>query len=265
MKRLSVGVLAFTAASIGLMGCQRINKPRVGAAMAAEPIEASAVDTNAQLDQYLNDTITITGDIKERFTTDSFIISDNGLFGGEEILVINDTGENFAFPDDTISVRATGEVKRFFVTDLDTRINWDLTIDRLKTYEGKPVIMASSIHAAPAIEEVADNPTEFYGQDISLQGQVGRIVSLNSFMLRENELIDEEAVLVIDLTNKDAASSGEVVAVSGQLRPFIVTEINEEFQLGWDLDLQRKLEVELTNKPVLIADELVREADSSNN
>jgi uncharacterized protein YdeI (BOF family) len=271
-RGLRVGALTITIASLGLFGCQNINKPTVGAAIAAEPempemtaaesemANVTATELNDSLEDYIDDTVTIRGEIESRFTTDSFIIRDDRIFGGEEILVINDTGENFTFPADTNAVMVTGEVKRLYTTDLNTRISWNLQIDRLKTYEGKPVIMASSIHAAPSIDAVTDTPTNFYGQSLSLQGEVGQIVNLNSFMLKENKLFGAGEILIIDATNGEAVGFGEIVAVSGELRPFVVTEINEEFNLDWDLELQRSLEVEYTNKPVLIADEVIHQS-----
>jgi len=40
--------------------------------------------------------------------------------------------------------------------------------------------------------------------------------------------------------------------VTGVLRSFVVADIERDYDLTWDLNLQRQLEVDYRNKPVLI-------------
>ena len=44
------------------------------------------------------------------------------------------------------------------------------------------------------------------------------------------------------------------VVATGVLRSFVVADIERDYDLTWDLNLQRKLEAEYSKKPVLIAD-----------
>jgi hypothetical protein len=57
-------------------------------------------------------------------------------------------------------------------------------------------------------------------------------------------------------TPKGTVNEGEKVAVTGVLRPFVVAELEREYNLKWDLTVQKQLEAEYSNKPVLIANEV---------
>lgn len=66
-------------------------------------------------------------------------------------------------------------------------------------------------------------------------------------------LIGASDLLVLVATPKQAIDDDEKVAVTGVLRKFVVADLERDYDLTWDLELQRKLEAEYSNKPVLIA------------
>ena len=86
-----------------------------------------------------------------------------------------------------------------------------------------------------------------------MTGEVEDIVGPNAFTLDEDELLGANDLLVLNATPKQAINDGEKVAVTGVLRSFVVADIERDYDLTWDLDLQRKLEAEYSNKPVFIA------------
>jgi hypothetical protein len=57
-------------------------------------------------------------------------------------------------------------------------------------------------------------------------------------------------------TPQGTVNEGEKVAVTGVLRPFVYAELEREYNLKWDLTLQKQIEAEYTNKPVLVANEV---------
>ncbi|BAY92737.1 hypothetical protein NIES3275_47740 [Microchaete diplosiphon NIES-3275] len=57
-------------------------------------------------------------------------------------------------------------------------------------------------------------------------------------------------------TPQGTVNEGEKVAVTGVLRPFVVAELERDYDLNWDLTLQKQLEAEYSNKPVLVANEV---------
>ena len=42
--------------------------------------------------------------------------------------------------------------------------------------------------------------------------------------------------------------------MSGILRPYVIAELEEEYELTWDLNLIEQLEAEYSQLPVLVAD-----------
>ncbi|BDI14414.1 hypothetical protein ANSO36C_02160 [Nostoc cf. commune SO-36] len=83
------------------------------------------------------------------------------------------------------------------------------------------------------------------------------IRNANSFTLDEDKLFGGQDLLVIRAgTPKGVVNEGEKVAVTGVLRPFVLAELERDYDLQWDLTLQKQLEVEYSNKPVFVATEV---------
>jgi hypothetical protein len=77
--------------------------------------------------------------------------------------------------------------------------------------------------------------------------------------LEDETLFGGEPLLVINPDSGAgviATQEGETVAIAGRLRQFVFAEIEQEYNLTWDLDLQPELEAEFEGRPVFIADEV---------
>ncbi len=108
-------------------------------------------------------------------------------------------------------------------------------------------------------EEVKDDPARFYGKRVTLTGEVedvGR--GGRAFKLEGNDWLFPGEIRV--LTRSPVAMGGaalsddDEVVVTGTVRRFVVADVERD--LGWDLDSE--VEVELRDKPVLVADEIRR-------
>ncbi|WP_053221439.1 hypothetical protein [Limnoraphis robusta] len=112
------------------------------------------------------------------------------------------------------------------------------------------------LETATSVDEVADETEELVGQTVTITGEVEEVVGLNSFVLQDEEdLFDEDQVLVISVNNQaEPIVEGETVQVTGEVRQFVVSELERDYNLTWDLDLQRELEAEYQNKAVVVAD-----------
>ncbi|WP_413160230.1 hypothetical protein ACL6C3_17470 [Capilliphycus salinus ALCB114379] len=122
--------------------------------------------------------------------------------------------------------------------------------DNIITNDPEPVETVTSV------EEIKDDTEEFIGETVTISGEVENVVSLNSFVLQdEDNLFDEEEVLVISVDNQtEPIVDGENVQVTGEVRRFNITELERDYDLTWDLDLQRELEAEFRDKTVIVAD-----------
>lgn len=213
-----------------------------------------AEEVSESTEQYIGETITMRGEIAQ--TNDypnSFTIDDNRFFGGENILVINATGAPITLPAEDIQVQVTGEVRQFQIAEIER--DFDLTLDPnyYVEYENQPAIVAESIALSPEVGELTENPDVYYGQPLSLEGEVEEVMGNNMFTLDDDELGGNE-LLVINMATGEMVNDGESVVVTGEIRPFVVADLERDYNLTWDLDIQRQLEAEYQNKPVFIAE-----------
>ena len=184
----------------------------------------------------------------------SIVVADQEFFGGEDIVVVNATGTPFKLPttDDT-EVQVTGEVTKFVLADIESKYDLDLDPDLYVDYTDKPAIIAQSLAIAPEPGEIAADPSQYYGETLAVTGEIETVYGENTFTLDEDELFGGEDLLVV-VTNPTEApiQDGETVAATGELRSFIIADLERDYDLTWDLDVQRQLEAEYTDRPVLV-------------
>ncbi|MDY7021102.1 MAG: hypothetical protein SWJ54_07035 [Cyanobacteriota bacterium] len=126
-------------------------------------------------------------------------------------------------------------------------------------FENRSIRPEDNVYTADetSVEEVADETEELIGQTVTITGEVEEIVGLDSFVLEDEEsLFDGDQVLVISVndTTEPVIREGETVQVTGEVRQFVWTELERDYDLTWDLDLRRELEAEYKDKPVVVAD-----------
>jgi len=211
--------------------------------------------------QYIGQVVTIRSEPLETIGTNTFTVEDEQFFGSEPILVVNATGQVFAFPEeDGVDIQATGEVRNFVLADLNQEYGLNLDATIYGDYENRPAIIAQSLAIAPEPGELASNPEKYYGQPLAVTGEVEEIQGANAFTLDEDELFGAEDLLVIRATPTSAGQTafedGEKVAVTGVLRPFVIADLERDYDFTWDQGIQQNLEAEYSNRPVLIAEEV---------
>lgn len=227
---------------------------------------------NVTIDEVLNEPedyagrlVTLRSEADKNELQNSFTLDDDdgfGLFGldfdDDELLVFNSSGVPFIPPEeDDVEVQVTGVVRTFILADIERELGVDLDPDLYVDYENQPVIFARSMALAPSPGEVTDEPEEFYGRAISVEGEVDEIFSPVAFTLNDPDLFEGEDLLVINAVPERVVEDDETVVVVGELRPRLVVEdIERDYDLGWDSELRTKLEVEYERKPVLIVREI---------
>lgn len=219
----------------------------------AENVTTEEVVENTE--DLIGQTVTIRSDALEVIDPVSFTVGDDDFFGGEEILVINASGEVFELPEDDTKVQITGEVVQFVLADVESEYDLGLDPELYVDYENQPALIAESLAPAPEPGEIAEDPEQFYGQILAVTGEVETIYGENIFTLDEEELFGGEDLLVVVTEPMEAAiADGETVAVTGELRSFIMSEFETDYDLTWDLDVQEQVEAEYTERPVLVVD-----------
>lgn len=235
--------------------------------------ETSDGTTNVQTEEvakntegYIGQIVTIRSAPVEKVGDNSFTVNDEQFFGSEPILVINASGEPLLLPEDDVEVQVTGEVRNFLISEVDQEFDLTLDPDLYEEYEDQPVIIAQSIALAPEPGEISENPEQYYGETLAVTGEVEEIQSEDTFTLQEDQLLGANSLLVIYAQPKAGSSESqavpptitddEQVAVTGVLRPFVVSELERDYDLTWDAGVQKQLEADYSEKPVLIATQI---------
>ncbi len=202
--------------------------------------EAAVPETNVTTEevadntkQLIGKTVTVRSTPIKKLGPSTFTISDKQFFGSEPILVVNASGKVFTLPTDpNTPIQATGPVRKFVVADINRDYNLGLDPNLYKEYETRPAIIAQSIALAPKPGEITTNPNLYYGKNLAVTGEVEDIRNASSFTLDEDKLFGGQDLLVIRAgTPKAAVNEGEKVAVTGVLRPFVVAELERDYDL----------------------------------
>jgi hypothetical protein len=253
-KSLSIGAIA-----LGL------------AATLALPLKSSAQETQTQennvtiekltddVEQYIGQTVTIRSQVEQEIDLSGYILQSDEFFGGEPVLVFNPDGSSLNRPGDDVPLQATGTVREFILADIEREYGVDLDDQLYADYENQPAIIADYVALAPTIQQLADNPSDYYDRAIAVEGEVGQSFSPNTFALYEEGWIDDIGLLVMgvnrDLSkSNNAVEAGEYVVVTGVVRPFDAQMLQEEPGLGWSEQQIQEFESRYTDRPVITAE-----------
>ncbi|WP_036480351.1 hypothetical protein [Myxosarcina sp. GI1] len=205
----------------------------------------------------LGEEVTVRGQVEEVEPDMSFTINEEGFLEGDDVLVLNVSGEMLPeMPDEQLELQVTGELGEFVYADVNRLYGLDLDPDIYVDYENRPVIFAEALTLSPGIGDISDRPENFYGKEVAVEGEVGQIWSDTTFRLDEIQLIAGEDLLVVNLTGESIPSEEENIVVTGTVRPFVSAEFERDYDLTWDLDVQEQLEAEYSQKPVLVVDSI---------
>ncbi len=110
--------------------------------------------------------------------------------------------------------------------------------------------------AEERVEEVEEETASYIGREVVVEGEVEEIYGPDTFVLEETgELFNDDEILVIGVDPEyEPIYEGQEVRLTGEVRQFVWREIETEYDLTWDLDLQREMEAEYEGRPVIVAE-----------
>jgi hypothetical protein len=171
------GAIALLGASVVLPACSNspVVEDEVGVDETDVTEEVAVADENVQVDDlsdnveaYLGQTVTVREEAEEIVGDNAFLLDEDELFGGEEVLVINASGEGiYLVEGDDTEVQATGEVRELVIADVEREYGLDLDPEIYADYETRPVIIAQSLALAPDPADLTDDPEQYYNQRIA--------------------------------------------------------------------------------------------------
>ncbi|MBW4563335.1 MAG: hypothetical protein KME32_19740 [Mojavia pulchra JT2-VF2] len=207
-------------------------------------------------DEFLDKSVTIRSRAIQKIGLSSFTVSDARFFNGEPIVVINASGVPFDLPlDQNIAVQVTGQVRNLVIPEIERKFNLNIEQEDYRDYINKPAIIALYLVLAPQPGQITQRPEQYYHRQVAVRGKVENIRSPVLLTLDENQLFGGQDLLVLlTAPPKVAINQGQTVSVIGEVRPFVVAEIERDYDFTWDLNVKRELEAEYGNRTVLVAE-----------
>ncbi len=216
--------------------------------------------------EFMGRTVTVSGEVGEVIGPRAFTIGEPQellVVGANELPTIaQGTFEGELTPDRTVQV--TGPVRTFDLAQVEQEIGFDLDDNLFANYAGRPAIVAQSMNVSPAptaagtpgtqdvpvtISMIADNPSEFMGQNVTVTGVVTDIINESAFTLRSAGGTGNEVVVAGAANMIPSISEGNQVQVSGTVRQFDL----QEFETALNADWNDNLFADWTDRPAIMA------------
>lgn len=254
----NINLIALTLMAMLLPACGNNLNPGNSQAKinAQDKTDVNVKDVANQTNQLIGQTVTVRSKIVNRVGSSAATISDKQLLQGENILVVNASASPFDLPPKNVEIQVTGEVHKFNLTKTAKDFNLNLPRNSFLKYENRPVIIARSLALAPKPNQVNQDPKLYYKRPVAVEAEIKKTISPIAFTLDKDQLIGGSDLLVLNVTPEKAVTEGQKVVITGIVRPFVVADIKRDYNLNWDLEWQKQIEAEYSNKPVLIAERI---------
>ncbi|MDP8922205.1 MAG: hypothetical protein M3O34_04925, partial [Chloroflexota bacterium] len=241
----------------------------------AQLASATAAEIVANAGAYDGQAVTVVGDVDDVLGPRSFVIEDDDVLSFARLPVVTARPildragrplDRALDPLSTTNVMVTGTVHQFNLAAFEDRLGLDLDDQQWAAWAGKPAIIATSVIPRPrylswqaaTVDDIADHPEVYAGKAVTVRGEVGEALGSRSFALEEDDLLFEDAVLVLttgQMTGRDGrplapdALVDRPVWVTGTVRLFNRVEVERD--LGIDLD--DELFAEWEGRPAIVA------------
>lgn len=260
-RHTQLSFLAIALTVILLPACaNNSQRAEVSETTPADKESVTPAKVSNKTDDLIGELVTVRSQPINKISDNVFTITDQKVFGGERIVVVNNSGVpvNLPIPQDA-KLQVTGTVDKFDVNALKQKYKADLgESSSYQEYAGMPVIVARSVALAPIPGEIGENPQPYYNKVIAVPAEVKQIYgSAGAFVLEDNTILGNEPLLVLvtnQLKDQVPIKQGDKIVATGTLRPFVAADIEREYNYVWDAQLRQQLETDYAQKPVLIVE-----------
>ncbi|WP_063822250.1 hypothetical protein [Pleurocapsa sp. PCC 7319] len=209
------------------------------------------------IDLFVGKSVLVRNDVLETIGEKGLILDKDRAFSGASILVIDTSQTPLTFATEkTPEVLVSGKIERLSFTDIKQKYDLHLDPNLYTQYENQPVIIADSLTLSPDPEDLTRSPEVYYGKPLAIKGELEDLKSYGVFELDEEQVFGGEDLLVVQLKPRIKLDNEQTAIVYGTLRPFIAVELERDYDLGWDLSIQKQIEANYSQKPVLIAEKI---------
>lgn len=131
------------------------------------------------------------------------------------------------------------------------QIRLNISLDGFFFYPLLPSLKAQTIDDNISEKQLLSNPEQLIGQAITLRGEI-EAINNPTFIIHNDEWTGKKNFLVINVSGKPIPLLPREqidIQVTGQVRPFNVEQVSEEFGLGFDPEYYQNY----ANQPVIFA------------
>jgi len=209
------------------------------------------------VDRFINKSVLVRNDVSQTLGTKGFILDKDRLIDGQPILVINISEIPLkTFDDNTPEILVEGIVERLNLDRIKQKYSLNLESELYSQYEGKPVIIATSLIPSPDPEDLTANPEIYYDQQLAIKGEVDDVEDYGIFEIDEEQAFGGEDLLVVQYESQVRLNEKQTVIVYGVLRQFIVEELQRDYNLDWDSAIAAQIKAEHDQKPILVTNKI---------
>lgn len=113
----------------------------------------------------------------------------------------------------------------------------------------------TAIDNASTLGDITDGREDLIGEMITVDGKVGEVVDSSTFKLEQEGLLLDKEILVMNANPDTPIVEDNWVRVTGEVGRFVSREeLEKDYDITWDLDLEQSIEVEYKNKPIIFAE-----------
>ncbi|MGD1856859.1 MAG: hypothetical protein ACFB2W_21705 [Leptolyngbyaceae cyanobacterium] len=227
--------------------------PEVASATSKETAQS---EFPSDVEKNLSETVSIRGEVREKIEEISFLLEDERVLGGEDILVITPDEPVVLIDGYESDLQVTGELKLLVISDFEQQYGIELTPELYSQYENSPVVVAQSIALAPGPEDLTRHPEVYYTHQIAVSGEVEEIFSSTAFVLDEEQVWGGEDLLVLSRQPVPQVKTDSNVIATGVLRPYNKADFERDYGTNWETSIQQMLGSDYADQPVFVADEV---------
>ena len=218
-------------------------------------VDIALITENAE--GYLGKTVLVRNDVIDTVGDRGLVLDKDRAFVGETILVINISPmPSIFFNDRTPEVLVSGTVEQLNLTAIEQQYGLKLDRDLYNKYETKPVIIAQWLLLSPDPEDLTNNPELYYGKPLAVKGELEDLKPYGIFELDEEQAFGGEDLLVVQPNPRIELKEEKNALVYGKLRPFVIIELERDYDLGWDLSIEKQIEAEYKQKGIFVAEKI---------
>lgn len=209
------------------------------------------------VNNFMGKSVLVRNDILEKIGARGFILDKDQVFRGKKILVIDPSKNPLTFSNNkTPEVLVKGTVEKLNLSKIETKYSLTLDPELYEKYETKPVIIAEFIMLSPDPGDL-NHDFEFYNnKPLAIKGEIEAVKNYGIFTLDEERVFGKKDLIVVQPKPRIKLKEDETVIVYGTLRPLVAVELAQTYNLDWDSSTQEKIEVEYSQKYILVANKI---------